>query len=91
MQQLQDPNQSSVGNLNNVRREASAHFKNKNKEYLKARIDELETNSEIRRPSGTLAKEQGSPELVSDYRAQRAHFLLWAIKSRMRWPGHVAV
>jgi len=25
------------------------------------------------RPCGTLAKEQGSPELISDYEAQRAH------------------
>jgi hypothetical protein len=74
MQQLQESNQSSVENLNNVRREASTHFRNKNKEYLKARIDELETNSKIRRPSGTLAREQGSPELVSNYMAQRAHF-----------------
>jgi len=24
-------------------------------------------------PSGNLAKEKGSPELISDYRAQRAH------------------
>ena len=29
MQWLQDPNQSSVDNLNNVRREASRHFRNK--------------------------------------------------------------
>jgi hypothetical protein len=27
---------------------------------------------EVLGPSGTLAKEQGSPELVSDYGAQRA-------------------
>jgi len=29
---------------------------------------------EVQRPCGTLAKEQGSPELVSDYGAQRARF-----------------
>jgi hypothetical protein len=45
MQWLQDPNQSSVDNLNNVRREASRYFRNKKKDYLKAKIDELETNS----------------------------------------------
>jgi len=38
MQWLQDTNKSSVDNLNNVRREAS---RNKKKEYLKAKIDEL--------------------------------------------------
>ena len=33
--------------LNNVRREASTHFRIKNKECLKAKIDELETHSKI--------------------------------------------
>ena len=32
----------------NVRREASRHFRNKEKEYLKAKIDELETNTTIK-------------------------------------------
>jgi hypothetical protein len=45
MQWLQNPNQSNVDNLNNVRSEASRHFRNKKKEYLKAKINELETNS----------------------------------------------
>jgi hypothetical protein len=31
--------------LHNVRREASRHFRNKKKEYLKAKINELETTS----------------------------------------------
>jgi len=44
---LQDPNQSIVGNLNNVRREDNTHFRNK-KDYLEAKIDELETNSKIK-------------------------------------------
>jgi hypothetical protein len=42
---LQDPKQLNVVNLNNVRREATRHFRNKKKEYLKDRIDELETNN----------------------------------------------
>jgi hypothetical protein len=45
---LQDPNQSNVGNPNNVRHEASRHFRNKNNAYLKAKIDELETNSKAK-------------------------------------------
>jgi hypothetical protein len=45
MRWLQDPNQSNVDNLNSVRREASRHFRNKKKEYIKAKINELETNS----------------------------------------------
>ena len=48
MQWAQDPNQSNVDDLNNGRREASRHSGNKNKEYLKAKIDELETNSKIK-------------------------------------------
>jgi len=35
MQCVQDPSQSNVDNLNNIRREASRHFRNKKKEYLK--------------------------------------------------------
>jgi hypothetical protein len=47
MQWLQDPNQSSVDNLNNVRHEDSRHFWNNMQEYLKAKIHELETNGKI--------------------------------------------
>ena len=47
MQCLHDPNQSSVDNLYNIRLEGSRHFRNK-KEYLKAKIEELRTNSKIK-------------------------------------------
>jgi hypothetical protein len=47
MQWVQDPNQSNIDNLNNGRREAIKHCRNK-KEYMKATIDELETNSKIK-------------------------------------------
>ena len=43
MQWVQQP--SNVDNLNNVRREASRYFRNKMKKYLKAKINELVTNS----------------------------------------------
>jgi len=48
MQWIQDPSQSKVDNLNNVRREVSRHFRNKNKAYLRAKIEELENNSKIK-------------------------------------------
>ena len=48
MQWIQDPSQNNVGNLNNVRLEATRHFRNKKKAYLKAKIEELETNSKIK-------------------------------------------
>jgi len=47
MQWIQDPSQSNVDNLNNVRRDASRHFRNKKKAYLRAKIEELETNSKF--------------------------------------------
>jgi hypothetical protein len=40
-QWLLDPKQSNIDNLKNVRREASRHFRNKKKEYLKVKTDEL--------------------------------------------------
>jgi hypothetical protein len=47
MQWIQDPSQSNVDNLNDVRRDASKHFRNKKKAYLKSKIEEMETNSKI--------------------------------------------
>jgi len=38
MQWVQDLSQSNVDNLNSVRCEASRHFRNKKKKYLKAEI-----------------------------------------------------
>jgi len=49
MQWLEDTNESYIDNLNNVRREASRHCrKKKQKEYLKAKTDEPETNIMIK-------------------------------------------
>jgi hypothetical protein len=47
LQWLQDPSEIRVNgdNLNNVRREASRNFRNKKREYLKDKINELATNS----------------------------------------------
>ena len=47
MQWIQDPSQSSADNLNNVRRDSSRHYRNKKKAYLRAKVEELETNSKI--------------------------------------------
>jgi hypothetical protein len=44
---IQDPSESNIDNMNNVRRDASRHFRNKQKVYLKAKIETLETNSKI--------------------------------------------
>jgi len=47
MEWVQDPSQSNVDNLNSVRREFSRNFRYKKKEYLRAKIEELEANSKI--------------------------------------------
>ena len=48
MQWLQDQKQSNVNNLNNVRCEDSRHFKNKNNEYVKAKVVVLETYRKLK-------------------------------------------
>ena len=48
LQWLHDPNQKNADNPNNVRGEASTHFRNEKKEYLKVKIEELETNSKLK-------------------------------------------
>jgi len=40
--------QNYVDNPNNVRRDASRHFRNKKNAYPKAKIEEFETNSKIK-------------------------------------------
>ena len=47
MQWIQNPSRRNVDNLNNIRYDASKHFRNKKKAYLKVKIEELETNSKI--------------------------------------------
>jgi hypothetical protein len=42
---LQDPSEINWDNLNNIRREASSYFTNKNMAYLKDKINELVTDS----------------------------------------------
>jgi uncharacterized protein YaaR (DUF327 family) len=45
LQWLQDPSEVNGDNLNNVRCEASRHFRNKKREYLKHKINEFAANS----------------------------------------------
>jgi hypothetical protein len=48
LQWLQNPAKINGDNLNNIRRDTSKHLRNKKKEYLKDKIDELATNSKTR-------------------------------------------
>jgi hypothetical protein len=44
LQWIHDPSEINVDNLNNIRREANRYFRNKKREYLKDKINELVTN-----------------------------------------------
>jgi hypothetical protein len=48
LQWLQDPSEISWDNLNKARREASRYFRNKKREHLKYKINELAMNSKNR-------------------------------------------
>jgi hypothetical protein len=45
LQWLQNPNEIHGDNLKNLRCETSTRFRNKKREYLKGKINELETNN----------------------------------------------
>jgi hypothetical protein len=45
LQWIQNPSEVNGDNLNNVRHEASRHFRNKKMEYLKDILNELAANS----------------------------------------------
>jgi hypothetical protein len=48
LQGLQDPSEANEDKRSDVRREASRHFRNKEREYLKDKINELESNSKTK-------------------------------------------
>jgi len=48
MQWIHDLSQRNIDNLNNVSYDASRHFRNKKKAYMKAKIEELETDSKFK-------------------------------------------
>jgi hypothetical protein len=45
---LQVPREINGNNLNNIRREARRHFRNRKREYLKDKVEELATTSRTR-------------------------------------------
>jgi hypothetical protein len=89
---LEYPNQSNVDNPNAVRHEASRHFKNKNKEYLKAKIDELEIIGKLnnirdlyRGISDFKKGYQPRPNTVKD---EKANLVTDSHSSVARWRNH---
>jgi hypothetical protein len=49
---LEDSSEINGDNLNNVKREACRHFRNKKREYLKDKINELVTNRKNKNARG---------------------------------------
>jgi hypothetical protein len=41
---VKDPSEINGDNLSNIRRETSRHYRNKKREYMKDKIEELATN-----------------------------------------------
>jgi hypothetical protein len=52
---IQDLSQGNVDNLNNIRRDVSRHLRKK-KAYLKAKIEKLEINSNIKNTRETYIR-----------------------------------
>ncbi|PNF22122.1 hypothetical protein B7P43_G06799 [Cryptotermes secundus] len=83
---LHDPSERNRDNLNNIRCETSRHFRNKKREYLKDKIDELAMNSKNKnirdlyrginyfkrgyQPSSNLVKDENG-DLLAD-----SHYIL---------------
>jgi hypothetical protein len=61
---LQNPSKINGDNLQNLRRESSKTFKNKKREYLKDKINELQTNNKEKNIRDLY---QGINEFKKDY------------------------
>jgi hypothetical protein len=75
LHQLQNSSQINGDNLNNVRHEASRHFRSKKREYLKDKIDELSTHSKNKNVHNLYFL---------------PHIIIRIKSGRMRWAGHGA-
>ena len=88
LQWVQDPSQRNLENLNNVRSEASRHFRNKKKVYLKAKIEDLETNSKIKNIRDVY---RGISDFKNDYHPrtniERMRQVIWSQAPTVFWLG----
>jgi len=92
MQWLQDSNQSNVDNLNNVKRDASRHFRIKKKEYLKAEIDERETNGKIKNTRdsyrGVSDFKKGYQPRTNTVKDEKRDWVTACHSTLIRWMNH---
>jgi hypothetical protein len=73
LQWLQDPSEINGDNLNNVRCEASRYFRNKRREYLKDKINELARNSKNKNVRDLY---RGINEFKRGYQPRTTHNIL---------------
>ena len=94
MQWLQDSNQSNVNNLNIVRHEASRRFRNKKKENLKAKIDELETYSKIKYIRdlyrGIIDFMKGYQPRTNRVKDEKGDLVTYCHSILARWRNHIS-
>ena len=94
MQWLQDPNQSNVYKPNNVRCEANRHLRNKKKEYLKAKMEELATNGKIKNISdlyrGVHYLKKGYQPGTNTVQKEKGDLVRDSHKIVARWRKHLS-
>jgi hypothetical protein len=89
MQCLKYPDQSTVDNPYNLRPEAHRHFRTKNKEYQKAKIDYLETNSEIKKITGLYKGfKKGYQPRTNIVKAEKGDLVTDSPSVLGRWRNH---
>jgi hypothetical protein len=79
LQWLQTPSEVNGDKMDSVRHEASRTFRTKNRECLKNKINELETNSKKKNIRDLCRGLYSSPSMIRVIKA-----------NKMRWAGHVA-
>jgi hypothetical protein len=56
LQWMQEPSDVTEGNLSDVKREASRHFRKKKRKYLKDKINDLEKTVRIKIPEACVGE-----------------------------------
>jgi uncharacterized NAD(P)/FAD-binding protein YdhS len=65
LQWLQDQSEINRDILNNIRREASRHFKNKKREYLKYKINEVASNTKNKNTETYIEKQMSLKRITN--------------------------
>jgi hypothetical protein len=92
LQWVQDPSEVNEDNVSNVRREASRHSRNKKREYLKDKINDIELNSKNRNIGdlyrGIIEFKKGYQPKTNLVKDERGDLLADAQKILTRWKNY---